>query len=375
AWEELKEKVGDLKENLLGKISKYLIPTVIIAGITWIVSLLNPASAFIKACKAIIDIVMFIVERGAQIMAFVNAVLDAVIAIAAGAVGGVSGLIETALATAIPVLIGFLAALLGIGGLADKVKKFFQSLSKPVMQAVDWIVDKIAAFGKQIWAKLKGAGKKLKDKIRGGDDSPEGKQKRFNQAMLAAVAAANRLGNRPVGRAALTPVLAGIRIRYGLTSLKAVEDGPKWAVEGALNPERKDETNLPRAVEAKDRRYPNQKCTNERLDELHKQLHPLCDQGFSCSDETERSVFGITTRKKLGKLVESGGGFTQSEIHRRLAMAEACLAMRKKIQDECFTPDPTDPLYISHMEQVAGVQNAIDGCRAKLIARRMSLPQ
>ncbi|WP_285691989.1 hypothetical protein, partial [Actinoplanes sp. NBRC 103695] len=84
AYEEIKDQVGDLKENLLGKISEYLVPTVLIAGITWIISLLNPASAFIKACKMIIDIVTFIIERGAQIIEFVNAVLDAVIAIAGG---------------------------------------------------------------------------------------------------------------------------------------------------------------------------------------------------------------------------------------------------------------------------------------------------
>jgi hypothetical protein len=169
-WEEIKDKVGDLKQNLLDKITEYLIPTVIVAGITWLISLLTPASAFIKACKAIIDIVTFIIERGAQIIAFVNAVLDAVIAIAAGGAGGVPALIETALATAIPVLIGFLAALLGIGGLADKVKKFFQALSKPVMKAVDWVVDKIVAFGKKMWAKLKAAGKKVKDKLGGGGE-------------------------------------------------------------------------------------------------------------------------------------------------------------------------------------------------------------
>ncbi|MGH3767873.1 MAG: hypothetical protein ACRDTX_22450 [Pseudonocardiaceae bacterium] len=178
-WEDIKEKVGDLKENLLGKITEYLIPTVLIAGITWIISLLNPASAFIKACKAIIDIVTFIVDRGAQIMAFVNAVLDAIIAIAAGGAGGVPALIETALATAIPVLIGFLAALLGIGGLADKVKKFFQALSKPVMKAVDWVVGKIVAFGKRIWAKLKAAGKKVKDKFskKNAEKKPDDKSK------------------------------------------------------------------------------------------------------------------------------------------------------------------------------------------------------
>ncbi len=154
-WTELSAKLGDLKANLFEKITKYLIPTVLIAGITWIVSLLNPASAFIKACKMIVDIVTFIIERGAQIVAFVNAVLDAVIAIAGGGAGGVPALIENALALSIPVLIGALAAILGISGIAEKVKKIFQSLAKPVMKAVDWVVDKLVKFGKKIWSKLK----------------------------------------------------------------------------------------------------------------------------------------------------------------------------------------------------------------------------
>ncbi|MEV0647780.1 hypothetical protein AB0I28_21175 [Phytomonospora sp. NPDC050363] len=173
--EDIKEQVGDLKENLFGKIAEYLIPTVLIAGVTWILSLLNPASAFIKACKAIIDIVTFIVTRGAQIAEFVNAVLDSVIAIAKGGAGGVGALIENALAKSIPVLIGFLAALLGVGGIADKVKKFFAALSKPVMKAVDWVVGKIAGFGKKIWAKMRGKsgkdaeGKDKKDPAAAGE--------------------------------------------------------------------------------------------------------------------------------------------------------------------------------------------------------------
>ncbi|MGH3907912.1 MAG: hypothetical protein ACRDTE_27600, partial [Pseudonocardiaceae bacterium] len=136
---------------------------------------------FIKACKAIIDIVMFIIERGAQIIAFVNAVLDAVIAIAGGGAGGVPGLIEKALALSLPVLIGFLAALLGIGGLADKVKKLFQSLSKPVMKAVDWIVGKIAALAKKLWAKLKSKFGKDKDK----NKQDKGKQETLEPVNLS----------------------------------------------------------------------------------------------------------------------------------------------------------------------------------------------
>ncbi|HEY0641231.1 MAG TPA: hypothetical protein VGD67_26685 [Pseudonocardiaceae bacterium] len=238
-WETIKEKVGDLKANVFSKISEYLIPTVLVAGITWIVSLLNPASAFVKACKMIIDIVTFIVERGAQIIEFVNAVLDAVIAIAGGGTGGVPALIENALARSIPVLIGALAAILGIGGIADKIKKFFQSLTKPVMKAVDLVVDKIVGFGKKIWAKLKSKAGKLRDKVRGGDDSPAGKQARLDGAVNAGVAACNRFAGRAVGAAVLRPLLAGIRLRYGLTSLTPVRDGTVWAVEGVINPKKK----------------------------------------------------------------------------------------------------------------------------------------
>ncbi|WP_405189430.1 hypothetical protein OG473_01030 [Streptomyces anulatus] len=159
AVKEIQAETGDLKATILGKLTTYLIPTVLIAGITWIISLLNPASAFVRAVKGIIDIVTFIVTQGAQIADFVNAVLDAVIAIANGGQAGVPKLIETALATSVPLLIGFLAALLGIGGLANKVKSVFQSVSRPVTRAIDKIIDFITKKGKALWNKLKKDGK------------------------------------------------------------------------------------------------------------------------------------------------------------------------------------------------------------------------
>ncbi|MGH8950950.1 MAG: hypothetical protein ACRDX9_05970, partial [Acidimicrobiia bacterium] len=188
---------------------------------------------FIKACKAIIDIVMFIIERGAQIIAFVNAVLDAVIAIAGGGAGGVPGLIEKALALSLPVLIGFLAALLGIGGLADKVKKLFQSLSKPVMKAVDWIVGKIAAFGKKLWAKMKSklGGKKDPSKMTVVEKTKVAKQ------------AAND-GFRSASRVPIDDIpgaLDGVYAKWQAKGLKGLRVVPKgghaFTVKASVNPD------------------------------------------------------------------------------------------------------------------------------------------
>ncbi|PPK63708.1 hypothetical protein V5P93_002203 [Actinokineospora auranticolor] len=175
-WDDLKSRVGDLKKNLVDNLVSFLLPTIIVAGITWIISLFNPASAFIRACKMIIDIIRFIVTNGSRIIEFVNTVLDAVIAIAKGGGGGVPGLVEKALARSIPLLIGMLAALLGVGGIAGKIKDVFQKLAKPVNQAVDWVIDKIVGLAKGVLAKVKAITKTVKDefgKARPGKDRPK----------------------------------------------------------------------------------------------------------------------------------------------------------------------------------------------------------
>jgi hypothetical protein len=231
-WEDIKAQVGDLRQNLISKVSEYLIPTVLVAGITWVLSLLNPASAFIRACKLIIDIVRFIVERGRQVLEFVNAVLDAVIAVARGGGGGVPALVERALARSIPVLIGFLAAVLGIGGIADKVKKIFQELSRPVNKAVDWVVDKIVGLVKGLWNRLKSMLDRKrpskKPKVDRGKDRPHGKDERSEDDRLQALDAALRDAHSVVKRGAtvkeISAALPGIRRRHGLTALRMIAE-------------------------------------------------------------------------------------------------------------------------------------------------------
>ncbi|MEU0523762.1 phage tail protein [Streptomyces niveus] len=237
AVKEIQAETGDLKATILSKLTTYLIPTVLIAGITWILSLLNPASAFVRAVKGIIDIVTFIVTQGAQIADFVNAVLDAVIQIANGAQAGVPKLVESALAASIPLLIGFLAALLGIGGLANKVRSIFQSVSRPVNRAIDKIVDFIAKKGKALWGKRKGGDHK--------NDTPDGKRQRLEKAMVAAVAALGRYSNRPVASKTLRPILAAIRARFALKELAPVADGTNWSVRGVINPVSLEKTPAP----------------------------------------------------------------------------------------------------------------------------------
>ena len=139
-WKWIKDKIGDLEEMVIGGIKNFIIEKVIKAGITWLISLLNPAAAFIKACKAIYDIVMFFIERGAQIMDFVNSMLDSIGAIAKRQHRRVAEKVEDALAKALPLAICFLASLLGLGGISEKIRAIIEKVRKPITKAVDFVV-------------------------------------------------------------------------------------------------------------------------------------------------------------------------------------------------------------------------------------------
>jgi|GEM_PF-2369986 len=164
-WRFIKDKLTDLKSMVLDAIFDFVQNRVIMAGITWIIGLLNPASAFFKACKAIYDIVMFFINRGSQIMALVNAVVDSMGAIAKGAIGTAASFVEGALAKAIPVAIGFLASLLGLGDPAKPVRELIEKARAPIDKAIDWVIN-LAVKGVKAVGKFVGGlfGKKDKDK-------------------------------------------------------------------------------------------------------------------------------------------------------------------------------------------------------------------
>jgi len=164
-WEHLKEEFNDLKETVMGSIREMLITQVLQAGIKWVLSLLNPASAFVKAVLMIIDVVKFFMERGSQIIEMVSAFIEGVQAVASGSVGKVASAIENALGKALPVIIGFLASILGISGLASKVTKIIKKIKK----RIDDAIEKLILKAKKMFAKLMKKGKKMLG-IKDGDE-------------------------------------------------------------------------------------------------------------------------------------------------------------------------------------------------------------
>jgi hypothetical protein len=259
----LLEKLGNIKDMILEQVKDFVITKIITAGITWLIGLLNPAAAFIKACKLIYDVVMFFVNNAERIMKFVNTIIDSVADIVRGNVSSVVNKINDVLGQMVPILIGFLASVIGIGGIGQKIRQIVETLQKPVNNALDFVIKTglklagpiirgIKGFAGKVKAGAKKLGQKALAKVRGGDDSPEGKQKRLDAAMLGSIQVANRFSGKVVASKAIQPLLVVIRTRYGLSRLDVVADGPTWAVEGEINPRARKST---KAQRGKDRTF------------------------------------------------------------------------------------------------------------------------
>jgi hypothetical protein len=239
-WKYIQEKIGDLKETVVEGIKGFLKEKIITAGITWIIGLLNPASAFIKAAKAIYDIVMFFVTRGSQIMSLVDAIIDSMAAIADGSFSVAAAAVEKALGKAVPVVIGFLASLLGLGGVGEKIRGIIQKVQVPVTKAVDWVIQKAASMargaGKLFTSqKEKKSGRKIKEaeeqeldpKVKAGLEALDREQLSLNEG--------EKIARKDAGK-----IAGKVKAAYPVfKSISVVDGGDSWDFDYEASPKRR----------------------------------------------------------------------------------------------------------------------------------------
>lgn len=142
-WEKIKEYISNLKEMVVDAIQDWLITTIIKSAVTKLVMMFNPVGAIIQAIMMIYRTVMFFIENINRILDFVEAIIDSVYNIATGAIGSAADWIEKALARAVPIIIGFLARLLGLSGLTEKIRGFILKVQTRIDKAIDKVIEKI----------------------------------------------------------------------------------------------------------------------------------------------------------------------------------------------------------------------------------------
>jgi len=223
AWERIVESLTNLREMVIEQVMTFVRDRIVGAAITRLVSMLNPAGAFIQAVIAVYNTVMFFVERLRQIAQVAASVIDSIAAIAAGQVAAAANRVEQTMAGLLTLVISFLARLVGLGRVSDAVTNVINRVRAPIDRALDRVVEWIVNAARRLGRFVAQVG------------VPNDPNERLRLALAAARTLARAAGSR-LGRAAVVRALDVLRVRYALTRIEVFERAGNWWARVVINP-------------------------------------------------------------------------------------------------------------------------------------------
>lgn len=235
AWEVIKDKLTNLKDTIVQGIIDFVKDAVVTKAIPKLIAMFIPGAGFISAIISIYDTVMVFVEKISKIIAVVNAFINSIVQIASGNIGAAAAKVESILAGLLSLAISFLAGLVGLGKVTDKikdiVKKVRETVDKAIEAAVTWIINKAKSLFKSLFG-----GKDKKPDTR----TDKQKEADLHQAITAGQTILKQKDATPQDvRSKLPP----LQKQYKLTSLTLVNtEGDKYQIAGTVNPDEKSET-------------------------------------------------------------------------------------------------------------------------------------
>ena len=155
AWKMILEKADNLIDTMLDAVKSWVIETIVKTAIVKVIAMLNPAGAIVQAIQAIYKTVSFFIEKAKQIKALVDAIIKSISNIAYGKLQQAADYVEATMGKTLPVIIGFLADQIGLGGIGKTVAGIIKKVQDRVDKAVDKVLEWIVSKGKGFYEKAK----------------------------------------------------------------------------------------------------------------------------------------------------------------------------------------------------------------------------
>lgn len=156
-WREVSERLSNLWDTVVQGVTGFITERVIGWASRWLLSLLDVTGIMpvINTLIAIYRAIESFMQYLRQMLEIVSRVLDGIGGIARGAIGEAAGFVESALASALPIAIGFLANQAGLGRLSQRLREILGGLRERVTGAVDWLIDRALRLGRAVIAMVR----------------------------------------------------------------------------------------------------------------------------------------------------------------------------------------------------------------------------
>jgi hypothetical protein len=160
-WDKIQEQLSKLWDTVLDAVKSWIMEKIITAVVTKLLSMLDPTGimAVINSAIAIYRAVQSFIRYITQMLQVVNSFVEGVVEIAEGSIARAASFLEGAMDRAMPIVIGFLANQVGLGGVGQKVGELIGKARELVDQALTWLVNKAVDTGLALIDRAVAAGK------------------------------------------------------------------------------------------------------------------------------------------------------------------------------------------------------------------------
>jgi len=156
-WDYIKEQLSNLWTMVLDAATKWIIDKIITQVTVKLLSMLDPTGimAVINSCIAIYKAIESFIQYFTRMLGIINSFVEGVIEIAEGNIKKAADFLERSMASAVPVVIGFLANQVGLGKIGKKIVEIIEKVQAVVDKALDWLIDKAVSLGTKFLDTLK----------------------------------------------------------------------------------------------------------------------------------------------------------------------------------------------------------------------------
>ncbi|KAA6439398.1 DUF4157 domain-containing protein [Dyadobacter flavalbus] len=154
-WDKLEAAVGSIWDMVLDGIIGWLEETIVVKALAWIAQKLDPTGVMAVITTVIDVFVVFkaVVEKAREILEMIERVLDDIGSLIMGIIDKAAVVLETAIASAIPVAMAIMSSLFGLNGVVDKVKEVIQELRQKVENGIRKVMEKIKGWIEKLFGK------------------------------------------------------------------------------------------------------------------------------------------------------------------------------------------------------------------------------
>ncbi|MBW1297383.1 DUF4157 domain-containing protein [Aquimarina litoralis] len=168
-WDKIQEQLSNLWNVVIDAVKNFVMTRIITQVTTRLLSMLDPTGimAVVNGAIAFFNAVQSFIQYLREMLEVINSFVNGVADIARGNVATAADYLERTMGQSMPVVIGFLANQVGLGGIGARIAEIIGSVRALIDEALTWLVNKAVDTGMALLDRVMAAGASARDAVLG----------------------------------------------------------------------------------------------------------------------------------------------------------------------------------------------------------------